>query len=98
MTKYSRYLVGVIFCLLASMPISAQSGFAQTVIPGATWTLEIGQGMGSNIWVDHTITCDTTTIRGQEYLWVITSLQTECGSGGFVREDSEAGQCLLHPG
>jgi len=97
MTKYFRHLVGVIFCLLASMPISAQSGFVQTVIPGATWTLELGQGMGSSIEVDHTITCDTTTIRDQEYLRVTTSLQTDCGAGGFVREDVEAGQVFFIP-
>lgn len=83
--------------LLVAHPAVAQSGFVQTVVPGATWTLEIGQGMGSNIQVDHTITCDTTTIRDQEYLRVTTSLQTDCGAGGFVREDTEAGQVFFIP-
>jgi hypothetical protein len=97
MKQYFRHLFGATLCLFASMPVTAQSGFVQTVIPGATWTLEIGQGMGSNIQVDHTITCDTTTIRDQEYLRVTTPLQTDCGAGGFVREDTEAGQVFFIP-
>lgn len=97
MTKqFCRLLLAIISLVFTNL-VTAQSGFVQTVIPGATWTLEIGQGMGSNIQVDHTITCDTTTIRDQEYLRVTTSLQTECGAGGFVREDTEAGQVFFIP-
>jgi len=97
MRQYFRHLVGAIVCLWVSIPVLAQSGFVQTVVPGATWTLEIGQGMGSSIQVDHTITCDTTTIRDQAYLRVTTSLQTNCGAGGFVREDTGAGQVFFIP-
>lgn len=88
-----RYFLILIWAFwLAVVPSPAQSGFTQTVIPGATWTVEVGQGMGSVNRIEHRITCDTVVIDDLEYLRVVTSLRAECGSGGFVREDTELGQ------
>ena len=69
-----------------------------TVQVGAKWQIQIGQGMDSFNSVELLIGCDTITIRGKKYYPVFpVNGVTDCGLGGYVREDTLKKQVFFSP-
>lgn len=93
-----RFLL-IILLLFILIPSGTGQVYIPTLTDRATWTIEIGEGMGSFRYVEYTLDCDSVLINGkyyQELLFEDPNTDCEKESPSFVREDTLSRQLFYY--
>lgn len=92
-------LLALLFSLLLLANFGRGQDYFPTLTDRATWTIEIGEGMGSFRYITYTLDCDSVLINGKYYQQLLfEDPNTDCEkvSPSYVREDIETRQLFYY--